>query len=216
MSGRNGLDGGSRKLTSAQILFLAAVVLPIFFSKINATPLWLVAQAGALAWSIGQHSEFSAHTLLAVTEILLVRAMVAPWLLSRAIANHEDAGKDLIPSNLFAWAIGITLLVLAFQFATSGLANSQTLTIGVVGSTVVMALLVLSTNESQGAQLAAVLFMENALTLFESLSPQPWPLPIHVALVAVYVLTVAIGARLIGTPDPLPAGADWEHRENRV
>ena len=199
-------------MTPALVLFLAAVILPIFFSKVNAAPLWLLAQGVALAWTIGQHAEFSAHTLLAIAEVLVVRAVAVPWLLRRAIAKHEDAGRDLMPSNLFAWAIGITLLVLAFQFATPAGLDLHTLALGIVGSTVVMALLVLSTNESPGAQLVAVLFMENALALFESLSPQPWPLPIHAALGSVYLLTVAIGAWLIGTPDPLPVDGDRENR----
>jgi hydrogenase-4 membrane subunit HyfE len=43
-------------------------------------------------------------------------------------------------------------------------------------------LLLLASNDSPAAQLVAVLFMENAIALFESLLPEPWPLPVHVAL----------------------------------
>jgi len=43
----------------------------------------------------------------------------------------------------------------------------------------------------------ALLFMENALALFESLMPQPWPLPVHLAVSGVYVGTVAVGSCLI-------------------
>jgi len=47
----------------------------------------------------------------------------------------------------------------------------------------------------------AVLFMENAIALFESLQPEPWPLPVHVALSTIYLLTVAVGGWLIGEPE---------------
>jgi hypothetical protein len=43
----------------------------------------------------------------------------------------------------------------------------------------------------------ALLFMENALALLESLMPEPWPLPVHIAVSSVYVGTVAIGSWLI-------------------
>ena len=43
--------------------------------------------------------------------------------------------------------------------------------------------------------------MENALALFESLFPEPWPLPVHGALSAIYLLTIIVGTWLIGTPD---------------
>ena len=48
-----------------------------------------------------------------------------------------------------------------------------------------------------GAQLVALLYMENALALFESLMPEPWPLPVHVAVSGVYVGTVVVGSWLI-------------------
>ncbi len=76
----------------------------------------------------------------------------------------------------------------------------QALTLGVVGATVAVALLLLATNDSPPAQLVALLFMENAIALFESLLPEPWPLPVHGALSAIYLLTVGVGGWLIGAP----------------
>jgi hypothetical protein len=67
-----------------------------------------------------------------------------------------------------------------------------------------MAFLVLSTNDAPAAQLIALLFMENALALFESLMPEHWPLPVHAAITGVYVLTVGIGSWLVRTQTITP------------
>jgi hypothetical protein len=112
-----------------------------------------------------------------------------------------------MPSNLFTWAIAITLVVLAFEFAAPAMSDRQALTLGVVGATVTVSLLLLSTNDAPPAQLVAVLFMENGLALFESLLPEPWPLPVHGALSAIYLLTVIVGGWLIATPDGVAPAA---------
>jgi hydrogenase-4 component F len=69
----------------------------------------------------------------------------------------------------------------------------------------------LATNQNRMAQLVALLFMENALALFESLLPEPWPLPVHLSISTVYVLTVWVGSWLVSaapepdaTPEPMP------------
>ena len=87
------------------------------------------------------------------------------------------------------------------------MSDRQALTLGVVGATVTVSLLLLSTNDSPPAQMVAVLFMENGLALFESLLPEPWPLPVHGALSAIYLLTVAVGGWLIATPDVTASAA---------
>jgi hydrogenase-4 membrane subunit HyfE len=163
--------------------------------------LWLSAQAAALAWNMAQHGDPSLHTYVALIEVLLVRALIAPRLLRRAIRQRGEPNLDLMPSNLFTWAIAIALLVLAFEFAAPAMSDRQALTLGVVGATVTVSLLLLSTNDAPPAQLVALLFMENGLALFESLLPEPWPLPVHGALSAIYLLTVVIGGWLIATPD---------------
>lgn len=183
------------------IVFLLAAIIPIFFGKIRSMPFWLAAQAAALAWNVAQHGEPALHIYVALIEVLVVRALVAPRLLRHAIRHRREPNRDLMPSNLFTWAIAVALVVLAFGFAAPAMSDRQALTLGVVGATVTVSILLLSTNDSPPGQLVAVLFMENGLALFESLLPEPWPLPIHGALSAMYLLTVIIGGWLVATPD---------------
>jgi hydrogenase-4 membrane subunit HyfE len=189
-------------MTLSLIIFLVAVVIPVFFSKIRSAPIWLAVQAMALGWNaVAHHGGFSLHSVIALLELLVARAAIAPLLLRRAIHRRAQPNLDLMPSNLFTWVIAIALIVLAFKFGAPSMSDSQALTLGVVGATVTVALLLLSTNNSPPAQLVAMLFMENALALFESLFPEPWPLPVHGALSAIYLLTVLVGSWLIGTRD---------------
>jgi hydrogenase-4 membrane subunit HyfE len=194
-------------MTLPLIAFLVAAIIPIFFGKVRSAPFWLTAQAAALAWNVVQHGDLSLHTYVALIEVLVVRALVAPRLLRRAIRQRGEPNLDLMPSNLFTWAIAIALVVLAFEFAAPAMSDRQALTLGVVGTTVTVSLLLLSTNDSPPAQLVAVLFMENGLALFESLLPEPWPLPVHGALSTVYLLTVAVGSWLVATSDATASAA---------
>jgi len=195
-------------MTAALALFIAAVVLPVFFGKTRAAPLWLGVQAVALAWvGVAQHGAQGWHAAWAVAEVLALRGLLVPWLLHRALKRRAEPAGDLMPSNLFAWAVAVALVALAFEFGTRGSGGPQALTLGAVAATVVLALLVLATNTAPTAQLVALLFMENAIALFESLQTTAWPLPVHLALGAVYVLTAAVGSALIGVPEGHRAGA---------
>ncbi|MCK9260352.1 MAG: hypothetical protein M0P63_11395 [Azoarcus sp.] len=181
------------------ILYLAATVVPVFFSRVAAAPTWLSLQGLALCWiGLSGHEGLSAHAVLAGLEVLLVRALLVPWLLRRALGKSAQARKSLMPSNLFAWGAAITLTILAFRFGDGTGGNLRALTLGVIAAIVMIAFLILATNREPGAQLVALLFMENALMLFESLMPAPWPLPVHLGLSGVYVLTVIVGSWLVG------------------
>lgn len=192
-------------MTLPLIAFLLATVIPVFFGKTRSAPLWLAMQALALAWNgVAHHGAPSGHTLMSLLEVLIIRAAVAPVLLRRAIRLRSEPNLDLMPSNLFTWAIAIALVALAFEFGAPDMIDRQAVTLGAIGATVTVALLLLSANSAPPAQLVAVLFMENALALFESLLPEPWPLPVHAALSAIYLGTVGVGSWLIGTSDSAP------------
>lgn len=194
-------------MTLPLIFCLIATVIPVFFSKISSAPTWLALQALALGWITITHAEtFSLHAALVGLEVLLVRALLVPRLLRRALHKQPNARISLMPSNLFAWIIAVMLIIVAFKFGDGARADARALTLGVVAATVVIAFLILSTNHEPKAQLVAVLFMENALALFETLMSEPWPLPVHLAVSAVYILTVAVGSWLVG--GDAPSGAD--------
>jgi hydrogenase-4 membrane subunit HyfE len=180
------------------MLCLVATVVPVFFGKVGAAPLWLSLQALALGWiTLTQHHELSAHTLAVGLEILLVRAWLVPTLLRRALTDPQAAQSDVMPSNLFTWGVGITLVILAFKFGDGARVDLRAMTLGTAAATAMMAFLVLGTNREPAAQLVALLFMENAMALFESLMAEPWPLTVHLAVSGLYVLTVAVGSWLV-------------------
>lgn len=185
-------------MTLALILCLTATVIPVFFSRIAAAPTWLSLQALTLIWiTLFDNGGLSLHSVLAGLEVLLVRVLLVPYLLHRALRKNRQARMSLMPSNLFAWGVAITLIILAFKFGEGASGDVRALTLGVAAATAMIAFLVLSTNQEPRAQLVAVLFMENALALFESLLPVPWPLPVHLAVSGVYILTVGVGSWLV-------------------
>ena len=180
------------------VVFLLSAVLPVFFGRLRSAPFWVSVQALALAWALSaRHPEVTMHSLIGVIEVLLVRGVLAPWLLRRVIERRGEADLDLMPSNLFAWASAVALIVLAFEFGGAAVSETGTFTMGVVGATVAIAFLVLSTNESPPAQWVALLFMENALALFETLMPEHWPLTVHLGMSTVYILTASVGCWLV-------------------
>lgn len=185
-------------MTLPLILCLVATVVPVFFSRLSATPVWLSIQAMTLVWitALGEES-WSAHAMMSVAEILAIRVVLVPCLLALAIRKTPQARMSVMPSNLFAWGVAITLIILAFKFGDGARADYRAMTLGVVAATTMIAFLILATNHESAAQLVAVLFMENALALFESLMPEAWPIPVHVAVSGVYVLTVAVGCWLV-------------------
>lgn len=198
----------------ALVLFMAAAVLPAFFGRIQAAPFWLALQALALGWlSLNAHHSSGGpltwHAVAAGAEVLLVRGLITPRWLRSAIQRRAEPNTELMPSNLFTWGLATALLLLAFEFgaptvdslpaATAG--QLQALTLGIIASAVAMALLLLATHSAPPVQLVALLYLENAIALFETLQTQPWPLAVHVALSSIYVLTAGVGAWLIGRPE---------------
>jgi hydrogenase-4 membrane subunit HyfE len=185
-------------MTLALVLCLLATLIPVFFGRISAAPFWLSVQAMALGWITLTHAPLSGHIAMAGVEVLLVRALLVPRLLRMALTGQPAAQISLMPSNLFAWGIATSLIIFAFKFGDGARADVRALTLGVAASTVAIAFLILASNQQRLAQLVALLFMENALALFESLMPEPWPLPVHLAISVVYVLTVVVGSWLAG------------------
>lgn len=183
------------------VFLLILCITPLFFGRMRQLPGWLSFQALALAWygltDGPQGKAISMHDLLTAAEVVVLRAVLAPWLFSRMLARRNEPDLELMPSNLFTWGIAVSLIALAFEFAQATSSGTDAFVLGVVSTAVVISLLLLSTNATPPAQLAALLYLETALALFETLLPEAWPLPAHLAVSATYVLTVSIGCWLL-------------------
>lgn len=187
--------------TLALMAAVLATVVPVFFGRLRTAPAFLALQALALGWiTLNGHDSLDLHALAAGLEVLLVRAWLVPELLRRTLREHPAAQHNVMPSNLFAWGLTVALIILAFQFGDGARADVRALTLGVIAATVVIAFVILATNPEPVAQLVALLFLENAVALFETLLPEPWPWPVHLAVSGVYVGTVAVGAWLVSAP----------------
>lgn len=179
-------------------LFLLAVLIPVFFASPRSTPVWLTLQALALSWNAAAlHGVHSEHAGISLAEILAIRGALVPWLLHRSNVWNAESVDHLLPSNLFSWILGIALALLAYQFAAGAVPGEAALPLGAASTTLVLALLVLSSNAAGAAQVFALLLLENAALLFESTLTEPWSLWVHGALTSIYVLTVVAATRLV-------------------
>lgn len=204
-------------MTLPLVLCLIATVIPVFFARVGQAPTWLSLQAMALGWiALTPHEPLDSHAAMAGLEVLVVRAWLAPTLLRRALASAGSAHAELMPSNLFVWGTAIAAVILAFKFGDGARADVRALTLGAVAATTTMAFMILATNPQPGAQLVALMLMENALALFETQSVVPWPLAVHLAVTGVYVLTVGMGCWLVRTSETGTGGAIEEATENRA
>lgn len=184
--------------TLALIACGMTTVIPVFFGKLRVLPTWLSLQALALGWLSLNQAGVGLHALAAGLEILLLRAWLVPHILRRALAqNAHSAQMDVMPSNLITWGVAVALLIVAFQFGDGARADLRALTLGLIAATVTLVFLVLATNREPLAQLGALLYLENAVVLFEHLLPHPWPLPVHLVLSGVYLGSAAVGVWLI-------------------
>ncbi len=186
-------------MTAVTILFMCLTVIPAFFGRVGSAPAWLAAQGlvlGGMGLILGA-AEF--HSVLVAVEAVLVRGLLVPWLLRRTVRRSDAKDVELLPSNLFSWAIGIALIALAAQFGAHEGSSPQALVIAAVAIAVLLSLLMLATSQSRHIQLVALLFVENAIALYETQLPEPWPLPLHAGLSAIYLMTVVSATWLVGT-----------------
>ncbi len=197
----------------ATILFILLTVIPVFFGRLGSVPMWLAAQGLVLGW-IGLMHEAppDLHAILVTVEAVVIRGVLAPWLLRRAIQHSGGSNQELLPSNLFTWAIGIALVALATQFGARNGIDPHALVVGAVGIVIVAALLLLATSQSRHVQLVALLLFENAIALSETQLPEPWPLPVHLSLSAIYLLTVGTAVWLVGAALPVKLADSPEGR----
>lgn len=197
-------------MTDLLVAFLVVVLVPLVAGSWRISLLGLALQGLLLTWMAHRHApEWTAAHLLLVFDLAVLRGVVAPGFLYRALQQRRaPARNDILPPNLLLWAIAGGLVLFAFRFGRAAGSAENALHLSVAAAALVMGLFVLATQESRISQIIGLLRMENAIALFELGSSHRMPLAVHGGVAIVFLLAVAtLAAFAARAPTAEPSGA---------
>lgn len=186
-------------MTSLLIAFVVVLLAPLFMATWRTSLLGLSLQGvllSAMAWRVE-----GADGWVSQLDLLVLRGLLAPALLYRVLsARGAPPRNDVLPPNLLAWAGAVGLVILGVRLATAlvPVEGDEQRMVGVVAAAVLLAFLVLSTQDGVFSQIVGVLRLENAIALLElsgEVGPRGPPegyLGIRLGLMACYLVTVVL------------------------
>jgi hydrogenase-4 component E len=182
-------------MTSLLVGFVIVLIAPIVLASWRMSLLGLALQGLLMGWLMLEAGRPpSVAVVISLVDLILVRGLVVPAYLYRALRDRGAPGRnDVLPANLFSWALaGVTLfLSLRFGKIIDGADASLATQHFVATAAFLLGLLILGTQNAPFSQIIGALRIENAIALFELSAPSPQPLSIQIGLLAVFVLTVA-------------------------
>ncbi|MBS2026629.1 MAG: hypothetical protein JST54_01895 [Deltaproteobacteria bacterium] len=183
-------------MTPEAVTFLLVVLFPLLVGSWRVSLLGLALQGLLLGWMAQtQLRELSASELLPIADALLLRGIAAPAVLYRILERQGTPSRnEVIPPNLFVWALAGVLVLIAFRFSELpglNLPNDRRAILGVAAAALLIGIFVVATRDSAINQMIGLLRIDNAIMLFELGAPRRTPLALEAGLSAVYVLTLA-------------------------
>lgn len=188
-------------MTYLLIVFLGVLLLPLLAASWRVSLMGLAAQGVLIGWIAvrGAHAPTLA-TGLVVVDAIVLRAVLAPWILGRTLSSQNvPARNDVIPSNLFSWMLVAGIVFASFRLASAlhGGARGSSLHVAVALVGLFLGFFVLSSQNGLVSQIVGLLRIENAIALLELDLHHHFVLPVQVALLFVYLLTVVLCARFL-------------------
>lgn len=192
------------------VSLLAVLLIPLFVATWRTSLLGLALQGSLLA-AIAYPSLrplTSPHAWVTLIDLGLVRGVLAPLGLYLVLRRQgAPARNDVIPPNLFSWALALGLVLAGFHLA-HGLVRQpgepQTLVALAIAATL-LGFLVLASAAGPFSQMVGALRIENAIALLESSGEHHSPLGLQLALLLVFVATlVFFGWFLAALGEPSP------------
>jgi hydrogenase-4 component E len=170
--------------------------VPLFAASWRVSILGLALQGCVLGWiSLRLRAPVSVADRLALMDLIVIRGLVAPILLFQSFAVRGVSRRnDVIPSNLFAWILVGAFVLVSFRFAAAALRTevAEALPLATATLALLLGFFVLSSQSSMFSQVVGLLRVENAVVLFELMSPHRLPLAIQAGVSAVFLVTVLL------------------------
>lgn len=151
---------------------LGVMLVPLFVATWRTSLLGLCCQALLIAWAAYRlDPDLRAfETWLTLLDLVMVRGVIAPLLLYRAMIERKRAAQiALMPPNLVSWTLAFGLVIAAFNLSPALVAGEgdQRAIISVAAAGVLLSFLVLASQPTAFGQVTGALRFENAIALFE-------------------------------------------------
>jgi hydrogenase-4 component E len=188
-------------VTYLLVAFLVVALGPLFIATWRTSLLGMGLQGLLMTAMLAQRGW---HPTPAAALLLLDLLVLRTWFVPRHLyvilgRQSRPRRNDPIPANMLSWTLAATLVIVAFHFAAlvvpeGGVAATH---VAVATAALLLALLVLGTENATLSQVVGVLRLENAVALFELSSEHGLPLPVQAGLTATLLVTVLLFGRFL-------------------
>ena len=203
-------------MSSLLVGLLVVLLVPLFVATWR-TSLFGLALQGLLLAAIAEQGMPEGRSIgdwITLVDLGLVRGVAAPLVLHRVLVRKEVPPRsDVVPPNLLSWTFALGLVLVAFRLAErlEPAAGASRTLVAVSGAGALLAMFVLASQTGVVSQVIGALRLENAIALLEvGAGDHHAPIGLHVAKVAIVILTVALFRgyveRLVPAPPPDAAG----------
>lgn len=198
-------------MTGLLIAFAIAILVPLFVSAWRTSLVGLAVQGLLLTAVALEHRTLGPLDLAhAVGDLALLRTLVVPGVLYRSMKGRKvDARNDVIPPNLFSWALAIGIVVVAFRLADVLVPEEgdAQLLVAIAAASFGLGFFVLAAGRDTFSQIIGLLRIENALALFELGQEEKTAPVIRLGMSLVLLASVAFYRRFLGAGGPAARAA---------
>lgn len=193
-------------MTSLLIAFLLVVMAPLFIAAWRTSLMGLALQGLLMAWMVVERGwTWDVPSVVLFVDLAFVRGLFVPRYLYGILKRRNTPRRnDVISANLLSWTLAGVIVLLSFRFgnAMAGEDVQGATHLAVAASGVLLGFLVLASRESPFSQIIGALRIENGIALFELASEHHQPLPVHLGVAAIYILTVFMFGAFLLRLDP--------------
>lgn len=191
-------------MTGLLIAFAIAILVPLFVSTWRTSLIGLAVQGILLSAIALEHRALGAVDLAhAIGDLALLRTLVVPAVLYRSMKSRKVLSRnDVIPPNLFSWALAIGIVVVAFRLADTLVPEEgdAQLLVAIAGASFGLGFFVLTAGRDTFSQIIGLLRIENALALFELGQDEESAPVIRLGMSLVLLASVAFYRRFLDAP----------------
>ncbi|MBA4192310.1 MAG: hypothetical protein C0467_30435 [Planctomycetaceae bacterium] len=181
-------------MTNQLLLYMAAVVVPVFFPSWRVAVLGLGVQGLMLSLTLlASHEIDSAAVVIEFVCLLLIRAVFVPWyLLRKSGPKTTSADFSLVGTTLGERSLVLLLLACGFGAGlVMGRGDAREIAqISTAVSSLLIGMLMIANQRHPAAQLVGLFTFEGGVTLVEMLSPHAMPFPVQLGVSAIDVFFV--------------------------